>query len=546
MKIYCENNNQEKSFPLGTKVKDMLTDFGLQREDFAAVFVNRKIKNLEYLVHRPKSVLFVKLEQPEAWRMYIRSLCFLLYKAIKDLYPEAKLRIEYPIAHSYFFYCEGHTKIEAKKLQQHMEKLIKQDLPILRCEEKTDKVIRMLEQQGVSKNTTELLKYRRTLYSVYYELQGTYNIFFGSLLSHTGLIKRFEVSPFREGFLLRVPQPKNASILPPLPSVRKIYDIFQEQSRWNALLGFSNVNELNEMCCKGKAYDTIKLGEALHEKKIVSIAEQFSSTKEKKVILISGPSSSGKTTFSKRLSIQLMVSGRKPKALSIDNYFVNRKDTPLDEQGNYDFEHLHAVDLNLFQSHVNDLLNGKPIEVPTFDFSKGERYYSGETMQLHQDEVLVIEGIHALNPELMSGVDDSVLFRVYVSALTTHSLNDLNWISTSDTRLLRRLIRDYNYRSYTAQETISRWQSVQAGEKKWIFPFQENADAMFNSALIYEISVLRKFATPLLLSVREQHEEYSEARRLLKFLSYFKVIEPDHIPPTSLLREFVGGSSFNY
>lgn len=543
--IECVHNGQKKSYPKGISLREILKDQGLSSEEYVAAFVNNRLKNLAYSVYRPKRIRFISLTHPAAWRMYVRSLCLLLYKSIKDIDPLASLRIEHPIAQGYFFKVYSSSQqINIEELRNHMHHLVAEDLVIERREERTEETIALLKRQGVGANTTELLRYSGRDYAVYHALGGVFDVFLGPLLMHTACLKIFDVVPYEDGYLLCVPQRTQPEVLEPVSQSPKLFEIFKEQRAWNEILGFSNIHEMNQMCIEGRAYDSIKLGEALHEKKIAGIADQI--TDQKRIILISGPSSSGKTTFSKRLAVHLMVLGKRFRTLSMDDYFVNREDTPLDEHGEYDFESIHAVDLALFRSDIAKLLAGEELAVPSFCFEKGERQYRGKTMRLERDEILLIEGIHALNPELMKGVDEALQYKIYVSALTTHSLNDHNWISTSDTRLIRRLIRDYNYRNYSAQETLRRWASVQEGEKKWIFPYQEHADAMFNSALIYELSVLRNYAEPILREVREREEEYAEAQRLLKFLSYIFPIKDEAIPPTSLLREFVGGSSFVY
>ena len=400
------------------------------------------------------------------------------------------------------------------------------------------------------KNQKDKLSLFETLgnpYCRFFRIDDYIDYYNGVLLPSTDYLGLYDLVPYYEGMLLCVPNRENPEIMEDVVMLPKMYDIFKEYMGWNKIMKLNNVGEFNVACKNNQSFNLIKVSEALHEKKVASIADMIEKRAEKvRFVLISGPSSSGKTTFSKRLSIQLMVSGLKPVTLSLDNYFVNREDTPLDENGEWDFEHLHALDLELFNRHLKQLLNGEEIEIPFFNFEDGKRYFKGEKLKLENDSILLLEGIHALNPELIPDIPQTFTFKIYVSALTTISIDNHNWIPTTDTRLLRRIIRDYRFRNYSARETIARWPSVRRGEEKWIFPFQENADVMFNSALLFELAVLKKHAEPILAEVPKFCDEYTETHRLIKFLNYFVSIPEREIPPTSLLREFVGGSSFRY
>ena len=419
---------------------------------------------------------------------------------------------------------------------------------IARCFEKQTKVVKELfAKQMNQKDKISLFETFGTPYCRYFRMGEYYDYFNGVLLPSTGYLNLFDLIPYYDGMLLRVPNRDNPVELDEMVYLPKMFDIFKEYVGWNKIMNLNNVGEFNVACKNNQSFNLIKVSEALHEKKVASIADMISQRTDKvKFVLISGPSSSGKTTFSKRLSIQLMVSGLKPVALSLDNYFVNREDTPLDENGEWDFEHLHALDLDLFNQHLKKLLAGEEIEIPFFNFEDGKRYFKGEKLRLETDSILLMEGIHALNPQLIPEIRQDFTFKIYVSALTTISIDNHNWIPTTDTRLLRRIIRDYRFRNYSARETIARWPSVRRGEEKWIFPFQENADVMFNSALLFELAVLKKHAEPILAEVPKYCDEYTETHRLIKFLNYFVSIPEREIPPTSLLRESVGGSSFRY
>jgi len=549
--IKCTNNNSSKCYPLGTTLLEVAQDLQVKLPNrILGALVNNKLTELTYEIYHPKTIEFIDYTHPDGMRMYIRSLSFLLYKAVDDLYPGAKLRIEHSVSKG--IYCEvHHTKSELTiqdvlEIGQHMRDIINQDLPFVRREEETNDVVQLFEAQN-QPDKTSLLKHRGQLYTPYYKLDGHVGIHYGYLVPSTGYLQVFDLNKYYNGLLLQIPKRWQPSELAELVIQNKMFDIFQEYTQWNRVLQVSNLGDLNHAAESGKAQTLIKVSEALHEKKIGQIADMINERKKNlKLVLISGPSSSGKTTFGHRLAIQFMVAGMKPLNLSLDNYFVNREDTPLDENGEYDFEALDALDIELFNQNMLDLFAGKEVEIPKFSFETGKRYFDGETLKMEEDNILIVEGIHGLNPQLTHLIPNESKFKIYVSALTSINLDDHNRILTTDNRLIRRIVRDYKYRNYSAQDTLSRWQSVRRGEEKHIFPFQEEADVMFNTALLYELSVLKPLAEPILLEVQPNQPEYAEAKRLLNFFSYFKPIHPIEIPPTSIVREFLGGSSFSY
>ncbi|MDR1544172.1 MAG: nucleoside kinase [Prevotellaceae bacterium] len=551
VEITCKNlpeNEQIREFPIGISLLEIYQKLNIQLPfQLMAARVNYKVEDLNFFIYKPKTIEFIDASSPSGFRVYLRTISMILAKAVYDLFPNDVLRIEHPIGHGYYCTINGReNKIPAEKIAQikaQMKELITENLPILCKEEKTEQVINIFKRQGGA-DKVSLLKMLGITYARYFSI-GDFCDYYSSVLApSTGYAPIFDLIEYRNGILLRVPDRTNPNVLAEFEEQTKLFEIFEEFTQWNRLMGLSNVGDFNS----GKnidVYTMIKISEALHEKKIADIAEKIRK-KESKIILISGPSSSGKTTFSKRLSIQLLVMGIKPIVLSMDNYFVNRVDTPKDEYGNYDFESLYSVDLDLFHKQITQLFNGKEIEIPFYNFEDGKRYFKGEKLQLKKDNVLIIEGIHALNPEISKNIPSNKAFKIYVSCLTTISLDNHNWISTTDTRLLRRIVRDFKFRNYSALDTLRMWASVRRGEDKWIFPFQEEADVMFNSALIFELDVLRKHAEPVIEDVPQYCEEYTEAHRLLKFLRYFKPIVEREIPPTSILREFLGSSSFRY
>ena len=550
--IYCKNTGSYHQYSFGTSLIEIYNDLGIKlKYQVVAARVNYKVEDLNFLVYKPKDVEFIDVSSPSGMRVYVRSLSMVLGKAISELYPNAALRIEHPISKGYYCTIDSFGNALTSEIINNIKEKVKDIIvrnEVIVCEEKQTKVVKELfAKQMNQKDKISLFETFGTPYCRYFRMGEYYDYFNGVLLPSTGYLNLFDLVPYYDGMLLRVPNRDNPVELDEMVYLPKMFDIFKEYVGWNKIMNLNNVGEFNVACKNNQSFNLIKVSEALHEKKVASIADMISQRTDKvKFVLISGPSSSGKTTFSTRLSIQLMVSGLKPVALSLDNYFVNREDTPLDENGEWDFEHLHALDLDLFNQHLKQLLAGEEIEIPFFNFEDGKRYFKGEKLKLEADSILLMEGIHALNPQLIPEIPQDFTFKIYVSALTTISIDNHNWIPTTDTRLLRRIIRDYRFRNYSARETIARWPSVRRGEEKWIFPFQENADVMFNSALLFELAVLKKHAEPILAEVPKYCDEYTETHRLIKFLNYFVSIPEREIPPTSLLREFVGGSSFRY
>lgn len=549
MRIYCRNTSSYIDVPVGSTLIDVYQALGLDMPyGPSSAKVNNKTEGLTYRVFRNKDVEFLDILSSSGMRTYMRSLCFVLCKAVEDLFPKGHLVLENPISKGY--YCNLHIgrPVEVEdvfRIKQRMHEIVAADIPFHRIECHTDEAVGLFRDRGmVSK--VKLLESIGTLYTFYYTLDHTIDYYYGSLLPSTGYIHLFDLIPYNNGLLLRIPNRNKPTELEPVVSQTKMFDIYNEHHRWQDILGVRTVGDFNQSCQEGHATDLINVSEALQEKKISHIADEIAQKKSIRLILIAGPSSSGKTTFSKRLSVQLMASGLHPFPISLDNYFVDRKHTPRDSNGDYDFESLYALDLDYFNYDLECLLKGEEVELPRFNFQKGEREMSGQKIRLEEGTYVILEGIHALNPELTAKIPDYAKYKIYVSALTTILLDDHNYIPTADNRLLRRIIRDYKYRGYTAEDTIRRWPSVQRGEEKWIFPYQENANAMFNSALLYELAVLKDEALPLLQQVQENVPEYSEARRLHRFLSYFTSLGDEELPPTSLLREFLGGSSFKY
>ena len=553
VQIYCKNNNIYKEFPIGSSLLDIYRGFKLDfKYPVVSAKLNNRIEGLRYRAYNNKDIDFLDATNSSAMRTYVRSLSFVLYKAITELFPEGKLFVEHPVSKGYFCNIEIGREVQIDDIaliKARMQEIIDQDLPFYRKEVRTTDAIALFEEEGMH-DKVKLLKTSGAIYTYYYELGGTKDYYYGSLLPSTGALKVFDLIKYYDGVLLRIPNRDNPFEIAELTKQEKMFSVFKEYLSWQRIMGVRTVGDMNIASKNGHTTDLINVAEALQEKKIAQIADEIHCRGKKgkpvRAVLISGPSSSGKTTFSKRLSIQLMTNGLKPVAISLDNYFVERDETPKDENGDFDYESLYALDLELFDQHLQALIRGEKVELPSFNFQTGKKEYKGDTLQLKENMILILEGIHALNPSLTEHIKREDKYMVYVSALTTISLDDHNWIPTTDNRLLRRIVRDYNYRGYSAEETISRWKSVRAGEDKWIFPYQENADAMFNSALIFELAVIRRYAEPILMCVPQSDPAYSEAYRLLKFLNFFYPIQDKQIPPTSLLREFLGGSSFEY
>ncbi|MDR0988621.1 MAG: nucleoside kinase [Prevotellaceae bacterium] len=553
LQIWCKNNNISKEFPIGSSLLEIYQ--GLQL-DFPYPAVSAKVNNcsegLHFRAFTNKDVEFLDVRDPSGMRTYVRSLCFVLYKAVGELFEEAKLYVEHPVSKGYF--CDLQigrplTDDDVLAIKERMQAIIAQDIPFRRTECHTSDAVRIFKERGMD-DKVKLLETSGSVYTYYYTLEDTVDYYYGALLPSTGYIRLFDIVKYSDGLLLRVPNRKNPLVLEEVVKQEKMLDVFKEHLAWNHIMGLSNVGDVNKMCAAGHATDLINVAEALQEKKIARIADDIyrrgQAQRPVRMVLISGPSSSGKTTFSKRLSVQLMTNGLRPYPISLDNYFLERDQTPRLPDGDFDYESLHALDLDLFEQQLQAVLRGQEVELPRYNFGTGKKEYRGDKLRLDDRSILVIEGIHALNPALTACLPADSKYQIYVSALTTISLDDHNWIPTTDNRLVRRIIRDFNYRGYSAQETISRWPSVRKGEDRWIFPYQENADVMFNSALLFEFAVLRTHIEPILNNVPRNCPEYSEAHRLLKFIRYFTPIQGKEIPPTSLLREFLGGSSFKY
>lgn len=549
IRVFCVNTGEHALFPMGTSAYEVYQQMAADVLPGAiAARVNNKTVSLKYELYNPKQIEFIDINSSSGMRAYVRTLTFVLAAAISELYPDGVFRLEHPVSKGYFCELELGRPLKPKDLdaiKKRMQELINADNPIDYHRDETPVVIEMFRERG-RKDIVDLLDTKGHLYSDYWKMGWHIDYYYGALAMSTGAVTLFDLKPYFNGFLLQIPDRKNPSKLEDIVPQHKMLGVFNEFLRWNRIMSLTTVGDLNRLCINGESTHLINISESLQEKKMAQIADQIHQQQTARIILISGPSSSGKTTFAKRLSIQLMVLGLKPVALSLDDYFKERDDTPLDENGQYDFESLYALDLELFNTQLKALLKGETVGIPTFNFTTGRKEFKGNTLKLNPNNVLILEGIHALNPALLPGMKPELLFKVYVSALTSISLDYHNWIPTTDNRLLRRIIRDFRYRGYSAQDTISRWESVRAGEEKWIFPFQENADAMFNSALLFEFSVLRSFAEPILRQVPQRCPEYTEAHRLLRFLEFFVPISDPEIPKTSLLREFLGGSSFRY
>ena len=548
IQIRCINNGSSKFFEPGVSLSEVYDAFSLNMPyGVVSARVNNKVEGLAFKVYNPKDVEFLDITSDSGMRTYVRSLFFVLTKAIDDLFPDGEAIIEHPISKGYF--CSLRigrlvTLADVEAIKRRMQEIIDADMPIHGIQCPTTEAIEVFSNAGRTDVAT-LLESTGRLYSAYYKLGDKADFYYGSLLTSTGKIHLFELQQYHDGLLLRVPSRENPDTLEDIVRQDKMLSVFSEHHHWQEILGVSTVGDFNTACRRGHATDLINVAEALQEKRIAGIADDIH-RRRARIVLISGPSSSGKTTFSKRLSVQLMTNELHPVALSLDDYFVDRECTPLDEEGNYDFESLYAVDLPFFNAQLNALLGGEEVQLTKFDFTTGKRLLTDRKLRISEQTVLIIEGIHALNPELTQHIPAADKYKVYVSALTSILLDKHNYIPTTDNRLLRRILRDYKYRNYSAEETISRWGSVRKGEEKWIFPYQENADAMFNSALLFELAVLKSHLIPILEQVKENCCEHSEAYRLRKFLQYFESIPDNDLPPTSLLREFLGGSSFEY
>ena len=555
VQVYCKNTNSTKKFPEGTSLVQMLSDFEFERPyPIVSAKVNNVSQGLKFKVYQNKDIEFIDVRESSGMRVYYRSLCFLLYKAAQDVFPGSKLYMEHPISNGYFCHLRkadesNLTPEDLAQLEARMHELVEKDLPFHRYDVQTDRAIKEFRKAGYM-DKVRLLETSGEAYTDYYTLGDTSDYYYGKLVPSTGYLTVWGLRTYHDGLLLQMPSREDPTRVNELIDQPKTFDMFKENLRWNIIVGLSTVGDVNHAILDGQATELIQIAEALQEKKIVQIAEEierrYRGENPLKVVLITGPSSSGKTTFCKRLSLQLKACGLKPLSMSTDDYFVNRLDTPKFPDGSYDFDNFDTVDHALMESHIMKLIAGEEVSVPEYNFVTGLREYNGKTLQLKPGCILLIEGIHALNPGLTGDIPDSAKFKIFINTLTGTLLDDHNCIPTSDNRLLRRIVRDYNKGAYSARESISNWPNVLAAERKWIYPFQETADMMFNSAYLIEFAVMKNHAEPILRSVPQNCPEYSEAHRLLKFIHYFTPV-PDHeIPSTSLLREFVGGSSFGY
>lgn len=549
IQIRCKNNKKKINICIGTTLSEIFRELNLDMEyGPVSAKVNNKVEGMHYRVYNSKDIEFLSLRSPSGMRTYTRTLFFVLCKAVHDLYPDGSVVIDIPVSNGY--YCDLHigrpvTDADAAAIRTRMQQIVDAALPVRRHECTTEEAVRMFGEMG-RESKAKLLESTGRLYTIYYDIDGYRDYYYGVLLTNTSKIHLFGLEKYYDGLLLRIPSADDPSRLGELIRQDKMFEIFKEHHHWQDILGLSTIGDLNEAIDKGWTTELINLSEALQEKKIVKIADDIASRPDVKMVLIAGPSSSGKTTTCKRISVQLLANGIRPVPISLDDYFVDRDKTPRDASGDYDFESLYALNIPLLNEQMNTLFAGGEVELPRYDFPTGKSVSSGRRLRLKGNEVLVVEGIHALNPELTAHIPENQKYRVYASALTTILIDSHNYVPTTDNRLLRRIIRDYKYRGVSARETIRRWPSVRNGENRWIFPYQEQADVMFNTAMLFELAVIKTQAEPLLELVPENCDEHSEAYRLLKFLHYIKPIPYDQVPSTSLLREFLGGSSFRY
>lgn len=549
IQIRCKNNKKSQKVEIGSTLFDIFSAFDLKMTHGpVSARVNNKVEGMHYRVYNSKDVEFLDMTSSSGSRAYTRTLFFVLCKAVQDIYPATDVVIDIPVSNGFYVDIRlGRPVVDedVNIIRRRMQEIIDARMPIRRFTVPTEEAVALFQEKG-DVEKVKLLKTSGSIYTTYYKIGDYIDYYYGTLLTNTSQLYLFGLEKYYDGMLLRIPSLKNPDVLGEMTRQDKMFEIFKEHHRWQSILGIRTVGDFNQAIDANHSTDIINISEALQEKKIAKIAEEIANRKGVKLVLLAGPSSSGKTTSCKRLSIQLAVNGLKPLQISLDDYFVDREKTPKDASGEYDYESIYALDLDLINEQFNALFRGEEVELPKYDFQSGKSKKSGNKLKMNDNNVLVVEGIHALNPELTAHIPQEQIFRVYASALTTILLDNHNYIPTTDNRLLRRIIRDYKYRGVSAQETIHRWPSVRAGENKWIFPFQENADAMLNTAMLYELAVIKTQAEPLLQQVPENCEEYAEAYRLLKFLKYFKGIPYNNLPPTSLLREFLGGSSFHY
>lgn len=549
IQIRCKNNKKSQKVEIGSTLFDIFSAFDLKMTHGpVSARVNNKVEGMHYRVYNSKDVEFLDMTSSSGSRAYTRTLFFVLCKAVQDIYPATDVVIDIPVSNGFYVDIRlGRPVVDedVNIIRRRMQEIIDARMPIRRFTVPTEEAVALFQEKGDIEKV-KLLKTSGSIYTTYYKIGDYVDYYYGTLLTNTSQLYLFGLEKYYDGMLLRIPSLKNPDVLGEMTRQDKMFEIFKEHHRWQSILGIRTIGDFNQAIDADHATDIINISEALQEKKIAKIAEEIANRKGVKLVLLAGPSSSGKTTSCKRLSIQLAVNGLKPLQISLDDYFVDREKTPKDASGEYDYESIYALDLDLINEQFNALFRGEEVELPKYDFQSGKSKKSGNRLKMTDNNVLVVEGIHALNPELTAHIPQEQIFRVYASALTTILLDNHNYIPTTDNRLLRRIIRDNKYRGVSAQETIHRWPSVRAGENKWIFPFQENADAMLNTAMLYELAVIKMQAEPLLQQVPENCEEYAEAYRLLKFLKYFKGIPYNNLPPTSLLREFLGGSSFHY
>lgn len=548
IKIRCKNTGKTFSMPLGCSVNDVYEKSGISMNyGPVCASINNKVQGLNYRFYNSKDVELLDLTTADGMRTYVHSLFFVLAKAVEDTFPDGRLIIGAPVCRG--FYCELYInrpveEADVRRIRQRMQEIIDADMQIHRIQCPIEEGIQIFRQHGME-SKAQLLESQGNLYVHYYQLADTIDFFYSSLLTSTGQLHLFDLIPLDEGMMLRVPSRKDPSRLEEFITQEKQLAVFREYHRWQHIMGVRNAGEVNAAIKAGRASEIINVAEALQERKMHMMTDEIVA-RGAKLVLVAGPSSSGKTTTSKRLAIQMMACGLHPHTLSTDNYFVNRVDTPRDENGEYDFECIEAMDTAFFRKQMNQLLSGEEVELPRYDFVSGERKFEGRKLKIGPDDVIILEGNHALNPILSEQIPDEQKYRIYVSTLTTIALDDHNFVPTEDIRVLRRVLRDYRYRGYNAIDTLRRYPSVTRGEEKWIYPFQETADATFNSALLYELNVIREQVMPILEQVDEREPEYSEASRLRKFLRYFTPVPARQVPPTSLIREFAGGSSFKY
>jgi len=548
--IYCENTGSYKMYPVGTSAQDIFNDQNIALSSpVLGCYINNLVSDMNYAVSTPINIRFFDFTDLSGQRIYFRSLVFVLHKVLKDLYRQASLTIEHAVPNGYYCtFLKLPVDVDNDFLtafEKRTKEIIAADLPFVTQQILTTEAVRLFQEHGLSEKA-RLFQSLNRLYTIVNRLDDSVNYFHGYMAPSTGCVNIFKINKYHDGILLRLPNPQKPDEIVGMEDHPKLFTIFREHKEWAKLVQAKNIPDVNTIVDQDKASNLIKISEALHEKKIAQIADEICRRDDVRFIMIAGPSSSGKTTFGKRLSVQLGVAGRHPYNISLDNYFIDREKTPLDETGNYDFERLDALDLEQLNQNLVDLTEGKEVLLPKYDFKTGKRFYDDEKITMKADDVIIIEGIHGLNPQLTPKIDPKLKYLIFISALTQISIDRQDYISTSDNRLIRRIVRDARYRNYSALDTLSRWRSVRSGEEKYIFPYQENADVMFNSALIYELGVLKYDAIPLLEEVPENTSQYNEAQRLMRILSYFKPIGLREIPPTSILREFLSGSSFRY